>query len=62
MIRYERDASFKYVKEVFQNLNHKDAQFVNPRGRFVDSPNVAIRYVAFDEYLHKPVFHRRLCL
>lgn len=55
MIRYERDASFKYVKEVFQNLNHKDAQFVNPRGRFVDSPNVAIRYVAFDEDLHKPV-------
>ena len=55
MIRYERDASFQYVKEVFKRLNHKDSYFVNPRGRFVDSPNVAIRYVAFDEELHKPV-------
>lgn len=55
MIRYERDASFQYVKEVFKRLNHKDSYFVNPRGRFVDSPNVAIRYVAFDEDLRKPV-------
>lgn len=55
MIRYERDASFQYVNEVFKQLNRKDTHFVNPRGRFVDSPNVAIRYVAFDEDTGKAI-------
>lgn len=55
MIRYERGASFRYVNEIFKQLNRKDAHFVNPRGRFIDSPNVAIRYVAFDEDTGNPI-------
>lgn len=55
LIRYERDASFRYVNGIFKQLSRKDAHFVNPRGRFVDSPNVAIRYVAFDEDTEKAI-------